>query len=156
MSLYICLDPWKYSKSQPTHELYVRWPLHPVKVTIRDNKDHLRVLSFSYYTSIIGWGRIHISYTVVHANWRSFSGLKPIKGSACSRSFCSLPMLQPAEAPRLGKGVQVPIRRGPKTWGRFGVPAIRRILCQGLYSGAPDVWKQPHSIYMGHEVPVYT
>ena len=29
---------------------------HPVKVTIRDNKGHIRVLSYSIYTTITGWG----------------------------------------------------------------------------------------------------
>ena len=29
---------------------------HPLVRTIRDNKDSLRVLSYSYYTAITGWG----------------------------------------------------------------------------------------------------
>ena len=31
-------------------------PPHTVIVTIRDNKDYIRVLSYSYYTTITGWG----------------------------------------------------------------------------------------------------
>ena len=34
----------------------VRWTPHPVIVTIRDNRDYLRVLLYSYYTTITGWG----------------------------------------------------------------------------------------------------
>ena len=33
-----------------------RWTPHPVIVTIRDNRDCIRVLSYSYYTTITGWG----------------------------------------------------------------------------------------------------
>ena len=29
---------------------------HPVIVTIRDNRDYIRVLFDSYYTTITGWG----------------------------------------------------------------------------------------------------
>ena len=29
---------------------------HPVIVTIRDNRDYIRVLLYSYYTTIAGWG----------------------------------------------------------------------------------------------------
>ena len=36
--------------------LNLRWTPHPVVVTIRDNKDHIRVLLYSYYTTITGWG----------------------------------------------------------------------------------------------------
>ena len=35
---------------------YVRWTPHPVIVTIRDNRDYIRVLLYSYYTTITGWG----------------------------------------------------------------------------------------------------
>ena len=31
-------------------------PPHPVIVTIRDNRDYIRVLLSSYYTTITGWG----------------------------------------------------------------------------------------------------
>ena len=34
----------------------VRWTPHPVIVTIMDNKDHIRVLLYSYCTTITGWG----------------------------------------------------------------------------------------------------
>ena len=33
-----------------------RWTPHPVMVTIMDNKDYIRVLLYSYYTTITGWG----------------------------------------------------------------------------------------------------
>ena len=33
----------------------------PVVVTIRDNKDYIRVLLYSYYSTITGWG-VFISY----------------------------------------------------------------------------------------------
>ena len=29
---------------------------HPVIVNIRDNKDYMRVLLYSFYTTITGWG----------------------------------------------------------------------------------------------------
>ena len=29
---------------------------HPVIVTLRDNKDNIKVLFYSYYTTITGWG----------------------------------------------------------------------------------------------------
>ena len=34
----------------------VRWTPHPVIVTIGDNRDYIRVLLYSYYTTITGWG----------------------------------------------------------------------------------------------------
>ena len=38
------------------HWGYVRWTPHPVIVTIRDNRDYIRVLLYSYYTTMTGWG----------------------------------------------------------------------------------------------------
>ena len=35
---------------------YFRWTPHPVIVTIRDNRDYIRVLLYSSYTTITGWG----------------------------------------------------------------------------------------------------
>ena len=36
---------------------YLRWtPPHPVIVTIKVNKDYIRVLLYSSYTTITGWG----------------------------------------------------------------------------------------------------
>ena len=35
---------------------HLRWTPHPVKVTIGDNRDYIRVLMYSYYTAITGWG----------------------------------------------------------------------------------------------------
>ena len=34
----------------------LRWTPHPVIVTIRDDRDYIRALSYSYYTTITGWG----------------------------------------------------------------------------------------------------
>ena len=34
----------------------VRWSPHPVIVTIKDNKDHIRVLLFSHSVSLTGQG----------------------------------------------------------------------------------------------------
>ena len=36
-------------------KLHLRWTHHLAIVTIRDNKDGMRVLVYSYYTSIVGW-----------------------------------------------------------------------------------------------------
>ena len=33
-----------------------KWTPHPVIVTRRDNRDCIRVLLYSYYTTITGWG----------------------------------------------------------------------------------------------------
>ena len=48
--------------------IYVRWTPHPVIVTIRDNKDYIRVLLYSYYTTITGWTLRYTPHTL---------GLKP-------------------------------------------------------------------------------
>ena len=36
--------------------VYFRWTPHPVIVAIGDNRDYIRVLSYSYYITITGWG----------------------------------------------------------------------------------------------------
>ena len=36
--------------------LCLRWTPHPVIVTIRDNRDYIKVLLYSYYTTIAGGG----------------------------------------------------------------------------------------------------
>ena len=36
----------------------VRWTPHPVIVTIVDNEDYIRVLLYTYYTTIKGWGGV--------------------------------------------------------------------------------------------------
>ena len=37
--------------------VYLKWTPHPIVVTRKDNnKDYIRVLLDSYYTTIIGWG----------------------------------------------------------------------------------------------------
>ena len=38
------------------NSVYFRWTLHPVIVTLRDNKEGFRVLVHSYYTATTGWG----------------------------------------------------------------------------------------------------
>ena len=45
----------------------LRWTPHPVIVTIRDNRDYIRVLLYSYYTTITGWG-VLLTY---HLVWSS-------------------------------------------------------------------------------------
>ena len=47
-----CLDGSALRKRQGC----LRWTPHPVIVTIMDNKDYIRVLLYSYYTTITGWG----------------------------------------------------------------------------------------------------
>ena len=42
--------------------VYLRWTPHPVIVTVRDNGDYIRVLLYSYYTTITGWG-VLLRYT---------------------------------------------------------------------------------------------
>ena len=37
-------------------QVRVRWTPHPVIVTIGDHRDYIRVLIYSYYTTITGWG----------------------------------------------------------------------------------------------------
>ena len=41
-------------------DLYLRWTPHPA---IMDNRDYIRVLSSSYYTTITGWGVLLIYIT---------------------------------------------------------------------------------------------
>ena len=36
--------------------ILLRWTPHPAIVVIRDNQDYIRVLLYSYYTTITGWG----------------------------------------------------------------------------------------------------
>ena len=38
------------------HRLTLGGPPHPVIVTIRDDRDYIRVLLYSCYTTITGWG----------------------------------------------------------------------------------------------------
>ena len=44
------------SKKRTLTVAHVRRTPHPVIVTRRDNKDDIRVLLYSYYTTIAGWG----------------------------------------------------------------------------------------------------
>ena len=34
---------------------HIRWTPHPEIVTIRDNRDYIEVLLYSYYTTLTGW-----------------------------------------------------------------------------------------------------
>ena len=52
---------WSGSKSC---WLCVRRTPHPVIVTIRDTSNYIRVLLYSYYTTITGWG-VHLSYVLI-------------------------------------------------------------------------------------------
>ena len=45
-----------WSASGLSCKLYFRWTPHPVIVTSTDNKDYIRVLLYSDYTTITGWG----------------------------------------------------------------------------------------------------
>ena len=49
-------------------DLYLRRTPHPVIVTIRENRDYIRVLLYSYYTTITGWGVLLI-YTILGGSW---------------------------------------------------------------------------------------
>ena len=46
--------PWSAGRTSYTYNL--GGPPHPVIVTIRDNGDYIRVLIYSCYTTITGWG----------------------------------------------------------------------------------------------------
>ena len=47
---------------------YFRWTPHPVVVTTRDSKDYFRVLLYSYYPTITGWGVLLI-HTFSTSGW---------------------------------------------------------------------------------------
>ena len=55
----------------PTYTL-IRWTPHPVIVTLRDNKDYIRVLLYSYYTTITGSG-VLLTYTPINRLYVHFS-----------------------------------------------------------------------------------
>ena len=44
-------------------------PHHPVIVAIRDSSDHIRVIFYSYYTTITGWGAL-IKYVIEGLGFR--------------------------------------------------------------------------------------
>ena len=44
--------------------IFFRWTPHPVMVTTRDNRDYIRVLSYSYYTTITGRG-VLLTYSLL-------------------------------------------------------------------------------------------
>ena len=43
--------------------IWFRWTPHPVIVTIMDNEDCIRVLLYSHYTTITGWG-VHLMHRI--------------------------------------------------------------------------------------------
>ena len=52
-------DPWSYNivielEIPPNYKLWFRWTPHPIIVTISDKRDYIRVLLYSYYTTITG------------------------------------------------------------------------------------------------------
>ena len=55
VSFSMCLCPALWRFVVPV-KISVRRTPHSVIVTIRDNKDYIRVLLYSYYTTITGWG----------------------------------------------------------------------------------------------------
>ena len=52
MSCQLTSAPWL----ELSRVFYTRWTPHPVIVTIRDNRDYITVLLYSYYATITGWG----------------------------------------------------------------------------------------------------
>ena len=59
------------------------WTPHPVKVTIRDSRDCIRVLLYSYHTTITGWGvllRFRVWGSGQALAWMEHMGVAP-KGS---------------------------------------------------------------------------
>ena len=59
---------------------------HPVIVTIKDNKDYIRVLLYSYYTTITGWGvllRDSLQGGEVYGIKGRFENSSPSKESVC-------------------------------------------------------------------------
>ena len=69
--------------------VYLRWTPHPVIVTIIDNKDHIRVLLYSHYTTITGWGVLLMSTygNVVLYNARVMQGFRCITNSRGNSGF---------------------------------------------------------------------
>ena len=45
-----------YTQGGARELVVFRWTPHPVIVTIGDTRDHIRVLLYSYYATITGWG----------------------------------------------------------------------------------------------------
>ena len=48
MACFFFLSPAKGLRSLRRSRVFIRWTPHPVIVTIRDNKDDIRVLLYSY------------------------------------------------------------------------------------------------------------
>ena len=64
--------PYLSNPQKAPKKAYIRWTPHPVIVTIRDNKDYIRVLLYSYYTTITGWGLL------LRSIWTPYFYLTPI------------------------------------------------------------------------------
>ena len=54
--VYLSIPQPTHREDLPSHSGCFRWTPHPVIVTIGDNRDYIRVLVYSYYTTITGWG----------------------------------------------------------------------------------------------------
>ena len=57
-----------------------RWTPHPVIVTIMDNRDYIRFLLYSYYTTITGWEVLLKYYTWDILGYHRSSSLNSLKG----------------------------------------------------------------------------
>ena len=66
---------------------FLRWTPHPVIVTIRDNWDYIRVLLFSYYTTITGWGDPPIFLLSKAFNTAAFISKQGKQSPACGESL---------------------------------------------------------------------
>ena len=68
----------------------LRWTPHPdaVIVTMRNNKDNIRVLLSSYYTTIIGWG-VLLRYPSCYTNYFSHGCI--LNSAAAGKDDCRGP-----------------------------------------------------------------
>ena len=58
---------WVFPRIESALVIHLRWTPHPVRVPIRDNRDGIRVLLYSYYTTITGRG-VLLRYTLRYCN----------------------------------------------------------------------------------------
>ena len=56
------MTSWYTARPKLSSHVYLRWTPHPVIVTLGDNRDYIRVLLYSYYATITGWG-VLLMYT---------------------------------------------------------------------------------------------
>ena len=80
---------WTLKPSCDCSRVFVRWTPHPVIVTIGDNREYIRVLLCSHYTTIPGWGFLLGSLVVlgVHIRQKQLRLL----GNLCCRRSDTLP-----------------------------------------------------------------